>query len=274
MRILYSDNGTLADITKDVSDYKSGSFSFTYTTGQDFIYIGSDLPLNHLYFKLGASVNNNPAAANVEIWNGKEWVEVVHVMDETSAMAQSGFIEFVPDKDESWDQESTNYKGEQITGLSSVVIYDLYWARISFDATLDAVDLAWVGNLFSDDNDLYGEFPVFNSSTLKTAFETGKTTWEEQHVRAAEILIRDLKKKQIIKDGAQILDREDYRLPAASKAAQIIFTAMGDDYVDNVGSAKAEYDSRLEASIHKIDRDADGILDEEEKFTRSGYLTR
>lgn len=275
MRVIYSDNGVLTEITKQANDYKAGSYEFSYVTAQDYIYIGSDLPLNHLYFKVGTTVNLVAATTTVEVWNGRAWVAAVNVSDQTNALAQSGFIEFIPDRDEGWENESTNYKGEQITGLTGVVIYDLYWHRISFSATLTAlVDIDWVGNLFSTDNDLYAEYPVFNSSTLKGAFETSKTTWEEQHVRAAEMVIKDLKKKQIIVGPGQILVREDYRLASVSKAAQIIFTAMGDDYVDDLASAKAEYDARLDASIHQVDRDNDAILDEKEKFVRSGFMTR
>lgn len=275
MRILYSDNGTLTEVTKTLGDYKSGDLTFSYVAGQDYIYIGSDVPLNHFYIKMGATVNAVSASMIIEIWNGKEWIDVVHTLDESNALFLSGFVEFVPDRDDLWQMESTNYKGEQVTGLSGVVIYDQYWFRISFDATLTpSTVISWIGNLFSVDNDLFSEFPVFNSSTLKTAFESSKTTWEEQHVRAAEMIIKDLKKKQIISAAGQILERDDYRLASVSKTAQIIFTAMGDDYLDDLVEARKEYDSRLDSSIHKIDRNADGILDEKEKFVRSGFMTR
>jgi hypothetical protein len=275
MRILYSDNGTVSDSTTSVANYKTGDLTFSYVASQDYIYIGSDLPFNHFYLKMGGTVNAVSATMAIELWDGKEWVDTVEVLDGTNGLSQSGFVQFTPNKDEDWQRESTNHNGNRVEGLTSIVIYDMYWMRISFNATLTpSIIVSWIGNLFSDDNDLYGEYPVFNSTALKTQFETAKSTWEEQHVRAAEMVIKDLKSKQVILSGSQILERDDYRLPAVCKTAQIIFTAMGDDYVDDAATAKKEYDMRMDLSVHKIDLNNDGILDVKEQFSRVGFFSR
>jgi hypothetical protein len=275
MRVLYGDNGTLTDISAAMTSYKSGTHTFSYVSGQDYIYLGSDLPFNHFYVKMGGTVNAIASTMAVELWDGKEWVAVAEVRDGTNGLFQSGMVEIVPDKDEDWQRESTNHNGDQITGLTSVTIYDMYWVRVSFGTTMTpSTVLSWMGNLFSDDNDLYGEYPVFNSTALKTQFESGKTTWEEQHVRAAEMVIKDLKSKQVVLSGSQILERDDYRLASVCKTAQIIFTAMGDDYVDDAATAKKEYDMRMDLSVHKIDLNNDGILDVKERFSRVGFFSR
>lgn len=275
MRVVYGDNGVLTDLTRNLADYKSLNATFSYVTGQDYIYIGSDLPFNHFYIKMGSTVNAVAATMNIELWDGDEWIDVVEINDETGGLFASGYVDFVPDKDENWNQESTNHKGEQVTGLTSLVIYDQYWIRISFNATMTASTIvSWIGHKFSDDTDLYSEYPVLNSTTLKTAFEAGKTTWEEQHVRAADLLIKDLKSKAVIVSADQILKREDYRMAALCKTAQIIFQSMGDDYADDVIAAKNEYGARLDLSIHQVDQNADGRLDPKEKQHRVGFMTR
>ena len=87
-------------------------------------------------------------------------------------------------------------------------------------------------DIFSNDSDLGSEFPDLVLSATMTAFATGKTSWEEQHVRAAEILIKDLKKVKGIHSSSQILDHNDFRLASVCKVAEIIYTAFGNDYLE------------------------------------------
>jgi len=275
MRVIYSDNGVLTDITRKVEDYKSGTHTFSYTLNQDYIYIGADLPLNCLYFKMGSTVNAVSATMSIEYWDGKDWIDMVEVIDDTIGISQSGHVIFTPNRNNGWDKESTNDQGDIIPALSTLKIYDLYWMRISFSATLTASTIiSWIGPLFSLDNDLYAEYPIFNSSALKTAFESGKTTWEEQHVKAASILIKDLISKNVIRSGENILKYQDFTLAAVSKCAQIIFTALGDDYVDDATRARDEYKDRLSNSQYSVDLDNDGILDAPEKFAKVGFMSR
>jgi len=101
------------------------------------------------------------------------------------------------------------------------VVYDKYWVRISFDLTLGATcALSFIGNKFSDDTDLFYEYPIFNSSNFLTAFKSGKTDWEEQHVKAAELIIDDLQKKSVIIGAGQILDRKKFIGASVCKVAE------------------------------------------------------
>lgn len=274
MRIIYSDNGTLTDISKKIENYKNDSYQFSYVLGQDYFYLGSDLPFNHFYIKM-VNTNSVSGLMTIEYWNGREWIEAVNIIDETACLLNSGFVEFTPNKKEKWVAESTNDSGEQITGLTSIKIYDLYWARVSFDVTMTANrQIAWIGNLFSNDSDLFAEYPIFNKAALLTAVEAGKTNWEEQHVIAAKLLIKDMVAKNIIKGGESILKREYFNLAAVSKTAQLIFNLLGDDYVDDMVSARQEYKERLENSTYPVDQNNDALLDTAEKFSKTGFMTR
>jgi len=274
-RILYSDNGTLTDLTTELSNFHSGTYTFSgFTAAQDYIYIGNIAPFNHFYLKMGtASVSST--TMSVHYWSGNDWQEVVEIEDETSGLTQDGFVTFVPSKNYGWVNADTSGRGQQVTGLTSVTIYDKYWIRISFnnDLTADSI-ISWVGQKFSNDDDLGSEFPDLVRSSVLTAFQSGKTDWEEQHVRAAEIIVKDLISRNIIYSKNQVLERNSFMLPSVSKVAEIIFNSFGDDYTDQTKNARKEYISRMDKSIYDVDLNNDGELSKKEMKYRQGYLTR
>lgn len=272
MRFFHLASSTLVDYSNEVDRYLTENATLTYTSG-DYLFIGQDLPFNHFFVKL-ATANAQNRTMTVEYWDGDQWRAMVEVLDDTSGLQASEFVEFTPDRDYLWSRDHTNYNGETITGLTDVVIYDLYWVRISFSGTLDEVEISWIGNKFSDDLDLYEEHPRLNNSTLKTLFESGKTTWEAQHVKAAEIIIRDLKAQGIIHSPGQILKRQDYKLPSISQVAKLIYQGLGDDFKEDVVEMHNDYKSRLKTPLHKIDIDGDGRLGVAEKFRGQGWLSR
>ena len=274
MRVLYSDNGTLTDITKKVENYKSGTFAFNYVAGEDCFYIGSDLPLNHLFFKF-QTLNLVPATVSVEYWSEGSWTPVVDIMDETDGFTSSNYIEFTPNKQAFWRRESTNDQGQSIPDLISVSIYDQFWIKVTLSVDLTpGTTLSWVGNLFSNDLDLFAELPSLNRPALMSHFQSGKTNWEEQHVRAADLLIKELKNRNIIRDPGQILRREDYRLASVSKCAQVIFTALGDDYVDDAVRAASEFKARVDSATPVIDQNMNAIPEVQEKLQKMGFISR
>lgn len=274
-RVIYSDNGTLTDLTTQLSNYHSGTYTFSnFVAAEDYIYIGNIAPFNHFYLKMGtASVAST--TMSVDYWSGDDWQSVVELNDETSGLTQDGFITFVPDRNYGWVDGNTNGQGRQITGLTSLTIYDKYWIRISFNNDLtDNCIISWIGQNFSNDDDLGSEFPDLVRSSVLTAFESGKTNWEEQHIRAAEIIVKDLISKNIIYSKGQILERNSFMLPSVSKVAEIIFNSFGDDYIDQKKAARNEYEQRMNKSIYDIDSNRDGELTEGEMTNRQGFLKR
>lgn len=286
-RVLFSDNGTLKDFSVAMDEYKGSGKAFPYTTGEDFLFIGSRLPFNHTYFKLN-KVNTVDCQMTAQYWNGSEWVNFVEMNDETNGFKQSGFLTFVPNRDKPWMMSSTNYSGQIVDGLDSITIYDLYWIRISFDQTFigpeilpvtvpsvfDDVDMQWIGNIFSNDYDLAGEYPEFVRQSVMTAFASGKTSWEEQHVIAGKVLIDDLIKKSSIDDGSQIIQKSDYTLASVHKVAEIIANAFGDDYIDQKKSSREEYSQRMNKRINRVDTNKNGREDVAERTTTTGWFGR
>lgn len=274
-RVIYSDDGTLTDISTELSNFHSGDYTFSgFVASEDYIYIGNIVPFNHFYLKMGtASVAST--TMSIHYWTGNTWQEVVEVDDETEGLTQDGYITFVPDRDYKWIEADTNGQGQQVTGLTSLTIYDKYWIRISFNNNLTADSIiSWIGQKFSNDDDLGSEYPDLVRSSVLTAFESGKTTWEEQHIRAAEIIVQDLISKQVIFAKGQILERSGYMLASVSKVAELIFNSFGDDYADQKKNARNEYESRMDKNIYDIDANLDGELTEGEMTNRQGFMTR
>lgn len=280
-RIFYSDNGTLTDWTSVLNRYDSSTVTFSLVAAEDYIYIGSYYPFNHIYIKTdGTNVNSESATISaIDYWDGEDWESTVEVIDETESggatLAQDGYITWVTDKDEGWQRDNTNYASATITGLDSITVYDMYWIRITFSADLSAsMQLQWTGQLFCTDDDLEGEFPEFAESSLKTSWESGKTDWEEQRVKASELIIQKMKAKNMIKNENQIIIKEDLAAATVQKTAEVIFRGMGDDYNDNRDEAKKESAIRLNESFPIIDLDKNARGDYYETGTRVGLLSK
>lgn len=275
-RVLYSDNGSLKDFSVALNNYYSLSSVCNYVAGEDYLYVGARLPFNHIYLKLRNS-NTADTQMKIELWNGDKWVEVVEIIDETDGFKQSGMIQWTPNRNESWDMECTNDNGEMVEGLESVVVYDRYWIRISFTNDFESdedVELSWMGNLFSFDFDLGSEYPDLVRAEVLDAYKSGKTTWEEQHVKAGQILIQDLVDKGVVKEKGQILDWREFTNASLHKVAEIIFNAMGDDYIDQGKAARQEYISRMSKKTFRVDLNNNAIEEPKESFSECGFMTR
>lgn len=275
-RFIHSDNGTLKDYSIEANNFHSGSITLPIVT-DDYVFIGSLFPFNSFHLKV-STANDQPSTMGIQYWNGRGWTSVVEIKDETSTsgntLAQSGRVSFVPDKGESWNLDDTVLSGgsEQITGLGDVVIYDLYWIRISFSGDLKATtSVSWIGHLFSSDDQLYTEYPLFNNTNLKNSFESGKTSWEEQAVKASQKVIEDLISKGLLLSGNQILDYRKLSTANVQRTASIIFGGMGDSYRDDIAAAMVEYNRAISKGSFHIDQNMNARLDKKESgFLRGG----
>lgn len=273
MRVFFKDS-VITEITNKVNRYKSGTYDLTIVPG-NYIYIATDFPLSHLYVKLGAIVNAVSANMSIQYWSGKAWSNAVNINDYSESFSQSGFIEFTPDRRASWDMDDTNGGNNQVTGLETITVYDQYWTRISFSASLTTnIAIEYIGSMFSNDDDLYAEYPLFNDSNFLECFENGKTTWEEQHVKAADLIVQELIRKNIIIGSEQILDRNILMPAAVCKVAEIIFNAFGKDYVDQLQRCKEEFKNRIDLSKFVVDINNNAIKDAKENEATQGWLSR
>lgn len=279
LRTLFSDNTVISDISVNANDYYSGEDTIAMIAAEDYIFIGSYFPFNHLYLKMGSTVNALASVMSVEYYDGTEFRAVAELIDETKSsgatLAQSGFITFVPHKKYGWVKEDTVdiNDNEEITDLGTVKIYERYWIRIKVSADLTAgTELAWVGNLFNkDDNALEGIYPDLALTTTKTAYQAGKTDWEEQRVLAAEEIIDDLKKANIIISAGHILERSDFRMAEIHKVASIVYNAFGSARDTERAKASSKYKNALDGFAATIDKNENARSDSNERRETSSH---
>lgn len=274
-RILSKISGTTTDHSVVLNHYPSGTATIAMTSA-DALYLGSDMPMNHKWIKV-SSANAVASVASIETWNGAEWVTAVDVIDQTAvsgaSLAASGILSWTPNRYTAWGRQNSS---EEISDISTTKIYNLYWVRLKFSATLTAgTALAYVGHKFSEDTDLFAEYPVFNDTALMGAHTTGKTSWEEQTVSAAEDIIKDLKAQDVIWAEGQILSPDQFRKASIHKTAEIIYRAFSADYEKEIALAKAEYKKAIDIRYFMVDANGNATLDPLERATNStNWLTR
>lgn len=274
-RVLYSNNGVISDLSVTLSDFQDETEVIPYVSAEDYIFIGSYLPFNHKWFEVSVA---NAATAQIgwSIWDGDTFNEVVEILDMTSngtaSMANSGIVRFTSDRDETWKRETDSF---DVLGLESTEIYDMHWSRISFNADLTAsFALKFIGQKFSDDNDLYLYYPDLNQSDLLTAFQSGKTDWADQAFLAAKLIEKDLSKRAGLLSADQIIDYELFNEASVHKVAQIVFHGLGRSYNDLKEEAAGKYEKAMSETYMRLDLDGDGRLSGTERRYRQGFMTR
>ncbi len=265
-RVIYNS----IDISPKVNDFRAGTQAFAYLSG-GYLYIGSIAPFNNLWFEFG-TLNTNAVTPTVQMWSANAWADAVDVIDDTASATQTGRITWATDKSKSWDFEQTT---EDVTGLSAMKIYWRYWLRISWSGSFSVgTTLKFIGQKFATDDILYSFYPDLSLSDIKTGFETGKTGWDEQHYMAAEHIIRDLKKRGIIKSKSQIMDWQLLQDAACHKVAEIVYQAFGSPYSGQLTMARAAYNEALDLKYFNTDMNADGRLDPGERQITTTFGTR
>lgn len=276
-RVILNKNGVLTDLTLPLSDYHSNTAVTHIDTGTDFLYVGSDLPFNHRYFMVSVE-NNQSATISIDLWSGDGWTPAIDILDDTintgHPLGKSGIISWTPDPDKSsWSYDDTDEMPN--SGLQSLKIKGLYWARLKWsDSLRSTMALQYIGHKFSEDADLYVEYPEFSSVNFKHAFKAAKSDWNEQHLLAAEYVIQDLRTINVIRQGDQILDWRRFKNASIHKTAEIIFKAFGDDYSDNLVQAKRDYKDALQQKYYNVDKDENATLTDQEKLAATEFLTR
>lgn len=272
-RVIWSNNGTLTDLSVESNDLFTGTKVIDYVAGQDYIYIGSDLPFNHRYFKL-ASVNAVASVCSVAIWDGSTWNNAVDILDLTSvsgaSLGQSGIIAWTTDRNKSWVEEETT---ENISALSTLKIYDLYWVRLSWSVSwTGTTEVGYVGHKFGNDNLLGALYPDMARTSVKTAHTTGKTNWDEQQVIASEVIVSTLRKDRKLVSASQIFSWEMFQLAGVHKTADIIYGSFGESKEAERAIAKEQFDVEMNAGIVvNQDLNADGHIDDSERTGSIGW---
>lgn len=276
-RVIWSDNGTLVDVSRELGDFRREDVTFSLVYNQDKLYVGAELPFNHKYFNVGTTVNAVASVVSVQLWDGTDWRNTVDLNDGTSdggkSLGQSGTISWAMDLEQSgWNRQ---FDSDDITALAGLRIFNLYWARFSWTASLTTgTVLKYIGERFSDDTDLFDQYPDLRATALMTAFASGKTSWREQHLMAAEAIVRQLRRDGIVIRKEQIMDDTLYNDASIHKTAAIIYNGLGNGFSEKWKRAEELYRKSLDIKFHEVDTNASGHADDCEKSVTTSWGTR
>lgn len=262
---LYRKSGSVfTDFSKEVGDYHSAASTITMTAATDALYIGSRFPFSSKYFKI-SSAPSPAISVTLQYYagSGHGFKDVSSTEDGTDNLSQSGTFHFVPDRDFGIVREDT----ENIDELNTLVLYDLFWYKITVDSDT-TFDLGWLGSILSNDDQLGSRYPDLNRASVKAAFESGKTDWEEQAMEAAMEIERDLVSRQSLADLSQLIDTKELRSASVAKTAEIIYSGLGQDFEDQALKARDRYELLISKPPRFVDRDGNARL------TRSEYAPR
>jgi len=258
------------DVSRYVNDFRSGTKVFPYETDQ-YLYVGSIMPFNNLWIDL-EELNTVTSSISIEIWWGNRWEPAVDIIDETNGLKETGRISWNTNRLKSWDIEQTT---KDVTGLEAFEIYWRFWTRLSWSVNLTpATEIKYIGQKFADDDILYSYYPDLNSQNVKDSFEANKATWDEQHYMAAEHIIADLKKRNIIKSKSQIMDYSLFQEASCHKIAEMVYTAFGRPYFDQLLEARKLYKQAMDLKFYNVDVSGDGSLSPTEREFSTTFMRR
>lgn len=255
--------GDKTDISAEVNAFLSGSAAMNSAV----LYVGAELPFNHKYFDITTANEDAKTLTKVEYWSGTAWIPVVDLNDGTAAsgisLAQGGVISWARDIEKvGWSPERDS---NNISDLSSTRVFNLYWSKFTWSNADGDGACDYIGERFSDDNDLFAYYSELRNTTLMDAYEPGKTDWKAQSFAAADAIIKHMRRNGIIVRREQILDASLYTEASIHKTAHIAFNGFGNGYVDRARDAEAAFIKAVNIKYHEIDRDGSGDLSNSER---------
>jgi len=226
-RVIVSKSGVLTDASEAARTWAAPTIEADLGAS-DFIYLGRRHAFNNVYLSV-ATGNTAGSKLKLEAWDGRAWVEVESVLDETDAFKQSGFI--------CWPEGDENYRwqiedSDKIAGLETAGIKtEMFWLRLSVDVAASAgTALQAVKTLFSDDRLMQTIHPE-----IMNYLPAGQSNFLPQHELAKDALVTQLRIKGLISYEEQIRNPDDWVLPATYKCIELILAPIpGDERLDRV----------------------------------------
>lgn len=259
IRVIRGDNGTLTDASLNAQI--DGTISLaSLVASEDYLYIGQHFPFNNIFFQIDTA-NDQASVMSVELWDGIEWNAVANQLDGTDAsgvtLARDGVLQFVPDRDETWDLVTYTDEEPAAFGLETLKLYDLYWARLKWSADLGAsTAIKRLGYAFCTDSQLVAIDSDINN--YRATWSSGKTDWIDQIMLASEMVVIDLKGKGLIMHPGQILRLEDVSLATAYKTLELIYAGLDEGFEGQRDYAAKMYQKLIGLQRWTFDQNKDG----------------
>lgn len=244
--VLSKISGVVTDISSLVTDINHAGASVTLDV-TDSIFIGTPLPFNALFLKLGAKLNTNSADLSVAFWDASIFRNFLAIQDgtklTTNTLNQSGTIQLIV-KDEYMPCSNDS---KYISDIGIDGYYDLYWTRLSVSALCEEVDISYIGQLFLEsDNAIYTEYPDLRFDQYKKAFSLTKADFLDQRIIATDRTIAELIAKNVVNHPQSFMDWRVMKEACLHKTAELIYKALGVKYKEDAITANKSFIAALD----------------------------
>jgi hypothetical protein len=258
LTILHDDNGSFVNYTEQASDYIRDTFSVALSATEDYLYIGFSKPFNSTFIAFN-TVNTNANTLNAEYYNGTGWASL-SLTDETLGFTRNGFL--------FWDRSVL-----KSTTINSI---EAFYIRLRPSVDHSATIYRGINLVFSDDNDLKGEFFDIDNPQL---LRTGETNHLVHHVASRNAIIQQLTNQNYKKRSSgnsklkeinqwDLIDIFQVRQASIMLTLSKIFFLLADSQDDTWWAKYKEYQKRYEEAINlvtlSVDNDDDGEEDLDE----------
>jgi len=272
IRVIYSNNGALQDISNKLQD-AGGGFSERLTTGEDYIYIGQQMPFNN-FFAWMTVLNTVSANLTLEYFDGSAWRACVDVLDGTEGFKKSGCIQFVPDKQYEWDYIEDTSEVSDTFELKTLKIYNLYWLRVKSSATLSSgTEWKRLTYAFCMSSDLKTHMPEVDNYLEAWGGEE-KTDWIPEIIAASEQMVIDLKGRGLVVHPGQILLFDDVSYGAQMKTLANIMVELGPAFDERRAERMKEYNASLSIKRFTLDVNRNARTEKFEEALTVGVAER
>lgn len=276
LRVIYGDNGTLTDYSLDNQNHAS-TVPSALVTGEDYIYIAKYWPFNNFYIQVNTA-NDVASTMSIEHWDGSQWRQAVDVLDgtksSTASLAQNGIVQFTPDKDYSWNVvDDTSRTQNTPTELRTLKIYDMYWIRISFNASLKAGSkLNTISYAFTRHQQLTNLDVTVND--YLTAFGAGKTSWDNEIMTASEQVLDHMRFMGTLRHEGQIIRFDTVSMATDYKTLSLIYSQLGVSYKDKRDYFEEMFRKTIGSGALTIDKNNDARVDKQEINSTTSFMVR
>lgn len=272
LRVIYSNNGTLTDISNKLQD-GGGGYAERLTLNEDYIYIGQQMPFNNIFAWMSV-VNSVQAGLTLEYFDGASWRAAVDVLDGTEGFTKTGCIQFVPDKAYEWDYVEDTSEVSDTFALKTLKIYNLYWLRIKASATLsNGTEWKRLTYAFCLSSDLATHMPEIDNYMEAWGGEE-KEDWIPEIIAASEQLVIDLKGRGMVIHPGQILLFDDVSYAAQMKTLSNIMVELGPAFDERRAERLKAYNSALSIKRFTLDKNKNARIEKSEEFMSIGSIVR
>ena len=248
----------------------------------NYLYVGFKKPLNKFYFNLSNLAPVANTILTVEENDGTNWNPVTNLEDNTYNFSESGYL--------CWDKYSCNTKCVK----STISGMEKYWYRIQLSES-QTIEFMGTGVLFSQDSDVYIEYPILDNAKYKVAVSGNQDNYTNIHVQVRDYILSDIRSigiNKYTKDNPtncdyfkqitefDLFDLEEIKFAARMLALANIYYKLSDSPDDrwqiDADRYKAEYLRAFNVAFLSIDKNDDGKQDtcEQPTFTTNLRIKR